>query len=313
MTNLQVELQTHLSDERDAALRQALEDHLKNVFSPFAHDIDLSFYAVDDEGRRLEHRSAVMEAEQETYVIELPAADYFHSALANVASEPLVQLLDDELRDESRLSQKAGSPAASHTAGLFSARLPLTVHRDENEKYDVNLYMVNSAGALIVHRDSCDYVSATCELMGLADGFTVCDSSFTYSPDMLVEADFVDAEPYLNPAPTKAGEADTTAVPHWRVTPAIFCGVGFPSRDAVAKSDGDIWQFALNVLLKDGTVTRSVISMATPLPAGGLRLLRGWLHGDGSFEPEPVPDVIISGISITLDWKEGMIYNPVLE
>ena len=107
---------------------------------------------------------------------------------------------------------------------------------------------------------------------------------------------------------------DTTGTTHWRVEPALFCGIGLPSRDASSTKaeEETVWRGAVNVTLKDGTTTRTIISVATPLEAGKLVILRGWLHADGGYEPEPVPDLIVSGISIMLDWREGLIIEPVL-
>lgn len=305
ITNVKVQLQTRLSDKRDEAIRRALEDYLAGIFTEYARDVDLSFYATDEEGLRLEHRTAIMDAGQATYEIELPAREYDHLAVANVATEPHVYLTGDDFRDRSQVLQTASEPLPSQTAGLFSARMPITVNRDESESFDVNLYMINSAAALVLHRDSCDFISATCEILGLADGFMVSDSLFTFATETHVSAPGI--------------PVDTTGVEYnWNMTPALFCGVSFPSHDPVnTKADAEeeeetLWQMALNVTLLDGTTTRTVISVASPLPAGELVILRGWLHADGSYEPEPVPDVILSGLSVTLDWKKGTQFDPEL-
>lgn len=303
VTNVQIQLQTRLSDKRDDALRRALEAHLGKIFAEYARDVDLSFYNTDEVGQRLEHRTAIMDADQATYEIELPARDYHHLALANVATESHVRLIGDELRDESQIAQGSSDPVPSQTAGLFSARMPITVHRDESETFDVNLYMVNSAAALVLHRDSCDFVTASCEFLGLAEGFRVSDSLFTFTRELRVAAPEI-------PVDTTGSEFN------WNTTPALFCGVAFPSRDAApTKADEEpetLWKVAVNVTLKDGTTTRTEISVATPLEAGNLVILRGWLHENGGFEPEPVPDVMLSGLSVTLDWKEGTKFDPEL-
>lgn len=302
-TNVQDQVEARLSDKRDEALRRALEGHLAGIFTEYARDVDLSFYDTDEAGQRQEHRTAVMNADQATYEIELPAREYHHLALANVATEPHVRLTGDELRDESSVVQAASDLLPSQTLGLFSARMPLTVHRDESETFDVNLYMLNSAAALVMHRDSCDYVAASFEILDMADSFRVSDSLYTFAKSTRVLSEEI--------------PVDTTGTVHWRVEPALFCGVGLPSRDASStKAEGEteetLWRFAVNVTLQDGTTTRTVISVATPLEAGRLVILRGWLHGDGSYEPEPVPDLILSGMSIMLDWREGPDFNPVL-
>ena len=300
VTNVQDQVEARLSDKRDEALRRALEGHIAGIFTEYARDVDLSFYDTDEAGQRVEHRTAVMNADQATYEIELPARDYHHLSLANVASEPHVRLTGDELRDESSVVQATSDILPSQSLGLFSARMPLTVHRDESETFDVNLYMLNSAVALVMHRDSCDYVSASFEILDLADSFCVSDSLYTFAKSSRVQSQEI--------------PVDTTGTVHWKVEPALFCGVGFPSRDASqTKADEEtVWRGAVNVTLQDGTTTRTEISVATPLEAGRLVILRGWLHADGGYEPEPVPDLIISGLSIALGWREGTIHEPEL-
>lgn len=303
VTNVEVQLKTRLSDMRDEALRQALEKHLGGVFAEYARDIDLSFYATDEEGRRLEHRTAVMDADQATYEIDLPARDYDHLALANVASEPQVRLTGDDYRDQSLVVQTAAEHVPSQVTGLFSARKSMTVRRDESETFDVNLYMLNSAVAVVLHRDSCDFVTASCELLDLADGFRVSDSVYTFTRATQVE--------------TLSLPVDTVGRGHWNIEPALFCGVALPSRDSVAtRADGDepetLWRAALNVTLQDGSVTRTEIAVASPLLAGNLMVLRGYLHENGGFEPEPVPDMVLGGVSVSLNWKNGNQFDPEL-
>ena len=305
ITNLPEEMDGQLSDERDRPLQLALEDHLKDIFAEYARDVDLSFYATDPAGQRLEHRSAVMNAGQATYEIALPAADYHHLALANLAGNPVVQLTGADLRDETCLQQQAGEVVDSHTTGLFSARLPLSVQRNESRTFDVNLYMVNDAGALVVHRDSCDYVSIRAELLDLASGFRVCDSLYDFSARTSVSARLIDAAPFVE-----------EGRPQWNKLPALLCGVGFPSLDTPVKADEAIWRFALYVTLQDGTTTLSLISIGVPLQAGHLKIIRGYLKPDGRFVPgppgpEPSKEPVV-GVSVQLDWREGMHFEPPL-
>lgn len=326
VTNVQTELQQKLGDPRDLPLQLALEEHLRSIFSGYAHDVDLSFYSTDTIGERKEHRHAIMDAGQVTYEIELPAADYHHLALANLEQNKVVHLEDSEWRDASRLRQQSGDAINSHNTGLFSSRVPMSVHRDENQQFNVDLYMVNSACALAVNVDSCSFLSIRAEFYDLADGFFVCDSLFTYETNPAVRAEYIDATPYLeearkrNALTTKAGEPDDSS---WEEMPFLFCGVGFPSRDvSPADSDvpGQIWRCVLYVTLSDGSITRSVISVGEPLFAANLKIIRGWLHIDGSFEPglppEPGPpppiDDMVCGVSITLGWHEGIHFEPEL-
>ena len=325
--NLRSEIDDQLDDERDLPIRLALEDHLKNIFAEFAHDVDLSFYDVDAQGQRLEHRSAIMDAGQATYEIELPPADYRHLALANLMGNQEVKLEEEALRDSARLVQVAGLSLPSHETGLFTARQPITVHRNEDRTFEVNLYMANDAGALVVHRDSCDYQAIRADLLDLADRFRITDSLYSYGSDAVIEADLVDVEPFVAIARqqqggTKAGEADSTGTPEWKKTPALLCGVGFPSRDQsipTATVPGTVWRMALYVTLRDGSVTQSVIAIDKPLQAGSVVVIRGWLRADGSFVPGPPPgpgpeppEDHVVGVSVMLDWQQGMHFEPVL-
>lgn len=326
ITNVQTELQQKLGDPRDLPLQLALEDHLKTVFSGYAHDVDLSFYSTDTTGERKEHRHAIMDAGQVTYEIELPAAEYYHLALANLEQNKVVWLEDSEWRDASHLQQRPGETVDSHNTGLFSSRLPMSVHRDENQQFNVNLYMVNCACALAINVDSCSFQSIRAEFYDLADGFCVYDSLYTYDTNPALRAEFVDANPYLDEA-RQRDEAKTKAedeIPSWGQMPYLFCGVGFPSLDnspAGSEVPGRIWRCVLYVTLDDGSITRSVISIGEPLNAANLKIIRGWLHIDGSFEPglppEPGPgptpvDDMVCGVSIMLGWHEGIHFDPEL-
>ena len=333
ITNMQTEMDDKLDDERDRPLRLALEDHLKDIFAEFAHDVDLSFYAPDEEGRRLEHRAAIMDAGQATYEIELKAADYYHLALANLEGNRVVKLTDPEMLGTSSLLQvqSAEQTVASHNTGLFSARLPISVHREESQSFEVNLYMANCAAALIVHTDSCAFSAIRAETYDLANGFSVYDSVYSYAVNPYVTSSLIDVEPFVEQvrraARTKGGEVDTSDVPMWTKTPSLFCSVGFPSRDespAESSVEGRIWRINLYVTLEDGSVTKNVISLGEPLQAAHLKIIRGWLQGDGSFVPGlppepgpgpgpgPGPDEMVVGVSVQLDWKEGMHFDPVL-
>ena len=80
----------------------------------------------------------------------------------------------------------------------------------------------------------------------------------------------------------------------------------FPSKDLKATTatssdtESGIWDFAVEVTL-NGTVTRSVLHVNTPLKAGSLKIIKAQIAGDGRIITQ-TPDV---GVSVTLDWKPG--------
>ena len=66
--------------------------------------------------------------------------------------------------------------------------------------------------------------------------------------------------------------------------------------------DEEDYLFPLTQTLPDGTVTQSVLSMPAPLLAGELAILKGMVQDTGVVTTED-PDV---GVSVTLDWHQGM-------
>ena len=97
-TNLRTQIQTVLRSRFETEVADLLEDSLKNIFREYAHDVDLSFYIQND---RSYHDSKVMDANQATYELELPANDYRHLALANIGEEKEV---DDDCANENRFA-----------------------------------------------------------------------------------------------------------------------------------------------------------------------------------------------------------------
>ena len=88
--------------------------------------------------------------------------------------------------------------------------------------------------------------------------------------------------------------------------------------------------------LQDNTITRSEIYIGKPLQAGHLLIIKGWLMANGGFTgtpehapynpnpggpdfpeppepPEPVNDSTVVGVSVALDWKDGITINPSLQ
>ncbi len=338
ITNLTIELDTKLGSDKDIPLRRAIDDYLKDIFVKTARDVDLSFYAVDDEGERKEHRTEMMNSGQATYVIRIPADDYKHLGIANLSGERSVGLVGDEFSHSSALAQKSVERVASHNTGLFTARKDMNVLQGVDQTFDVNLYMANDAAAFIIHRDSCDYRKITMEIEGLADTFFVRDSVFSYDLHTLVYADYIDATPFVEDAQgwstgisgaddgrfsTKAGDfVHDPMYDTWTRVPAIFCGVGFPSKDEGQGKTIDgidepvLWVAHIYVTLSDGTTTKNSVYIGDRLPAGSLLIYRGWLRGDGSFVPGPPggggEKGLVAGVSVTLDWKQGPHFDPEL-
>ena len=65
ITNMSIEIETQLDEINDKDVIEALREYLKNIFTDFAHDVDLSFYDTQGDSARLYHDQHVMDAKME--------------------------------------------------------------------------------------------------------------------------------------------------------------------------------------------------------------------------------------------------------
>ena len=337
ITQKDQEMDDKLGTDKDLPLRMALEDYLADIFVERALDADLNFYSLPADSRVLQARDDWNAAER-TCGLEFPAGDYSNLAAANLSGNGVVSLTGSEAGATAYFDQNAEDVVESHKTGLFTGRAPMMriLERTAGQHFDVDLYMANDAGGLVLNVDSCDVRGIRCQIEGLADGFNLQDSTYTYDAHTLVECDLVDAQPYVAPLGGQGGSARPAWVwdekwDLWKKTPVILCGVGFSSRAASDKLVADqpvYWVLHLYVTIGDGTTTKSTIYAGDRLPAAHLKLIKGWLLGDGSFTPDPpVPpgpgpeppeppgpggDDIVVGVDVELQWSQGPIFNPVL-
>ena len=314
VTNMDDELESVLADAADAPVREALRSRFEGVFTDYALDIDISFYPADataDAARR-RHAQETMDGNRAEYAFYLPAEAYRNLAIANTRYEQrqgrgAVALTADTLATTAQLATTAAGITAdtleSHSVGLFTARKDLAVPQSTDTVFEVPLYMANSALALVID-------SATSEgrvrafrtfAADMADRFTVSDSTYHFGhPDALWRT-------------TVLSPAEGTKTAYWTVC--------FPSHDepltAAARrrpasrleydyTDGDTyWRLVCLALMADGTTTRTVLSIREPLRAAQLKIIKAWLLPDGSVRPN---DNEI-GTSVTLDWKEGLVFE----
>ena len=198
ITNIQMEIGTALKLDADIPVALALRNNLKNIFSDHAHDVDLSFYDVYDPMSVLGHFTDIIDANQATYTLNIPAREYMHLAIANIKENEQVDLVDDSYCHSSRLVQKKGSGdpevVAPHTTGLFTARQHMDILGNLNESFNVNLYMANCATALVVDNAAegtpiiKDFKAYT---TGFATSFNIADSTFTFDSNPLIKADLI--------------------------------------------------------------------------------------------------------------------------
>ena len=302
VTNVTTELTSVLDQEGDVYVADALKAYLAPVFTDFAHDVDLSFYDVSEPYERLEHKNEIMDANQTSYTIYLPSREYSHTAVANLQENGSVSLEDSEHLPGSKLMQHTDvraddSTVSPHRTGLFTARLDMDVKASQDQHFDVTLYMVNAATALVLDTSEAPTIQGIKVFAdGFATEFQVADSSYVFGANPLVMTDDL---------PVTGGKQ------------RCFASVHFPSRDPqpggtkviidtqdpfVAQDAADaLWQWRCYVTIADGTVTETVLGITKPLRPGGLKILKAKVHDTGIVTTED-PTV---GVSVTLEWQDA--------
>ena len=320
VTNMTTEMKTQLSTETELNLAQALRTHLSDVFTDFAHDVDLSFYDTQGDSLRLQHDEHIMDANQASYTLYLPMRHYMHLAVANIVNNPLVDLFNDERCHTAQLA-RIGTPSASpvlrgelgdivqsHTTGIFTARQSMEVREGVDQQFNVHLFMANCAAVLVIDTIGSGVREMKVYATGFATGFNIADSAFIYSSKPpLVIANQVKAE--------DGNEGEVA-----------FCTVNFPSREPeeseaatrvviettdpfVAPTAKErLWEFRIYATSHDGSTTESILYIRRPLRAGQLMIIKVKARPDGSVT---TGDPTI-GINVTLNWNDNGHYNEEL-
>ena len=313
VTNITTELNTKLTTQTDIQLADILRQTLGDVFTDYAHDVDLSFYDTQGDSIRLQHDEHFMDANQASYTLNLPMREYMHLATANILDNPLVTLDADDKCHGAKLKQMERDTIDSHTTGVFTARQPMEVLEGIDQNFVVRLYMANCAAALVIdprgHNTEGIQVYAT----GFATGFQICDSAYIFS----------EKSPIVR---------TMKLVPKSESEEVGFCCVTFPSREpdmtnqtrtvieteepfVSGESDEALWEFRVYVPSKNregtraaDTFTQSLVGVKKSQRAGELTIIKVYMGDNGEMISEN-PEV---GVSVTLDWKQGGIYTPDL-
>lgn len=296
VTNMTTELQTQLTTMTELSVANALTKRLENIFTDYAHDVDLSFYDTEGALNRLQHDQHIMNANQSSYTLTLPMRKYMHLAVANITDNKVVSLKDDEYSPSSILQQANGKLTdgieilPSHTTGLFTARQPMEVLSGVDQTFNVHLYMANSATTLVLDTKGQPYTDLKVYATGFANTFYIRDSLYV----------FTDTSPLV--------EAERVATDNELL---CFCSVNFPSRDALpasaktrAEKTSSLWQFKVYLTKPDGSITETVLDINEPLKAGDLKIIKGELDDDGAVRPYNST----VGVSVTLNWNSAGDY-----
>lgn len=297
-TEISTELETSLSTELEMSAALALREHLKGIFTDFAHDVDLSFYDVVGDSLRLHHEEHIMDANQSSYSLNIPVRSYMHTALANLLDNPQVTVAGDDFCHRARLKQPDRDTLDSHTTGLYTARLPMDIQDGVDQNFSVHLYMANAATAVVVDTAGCRLRDLRLFTTGFASGFSVCDSiyHFEQKPPLFRMEQL--------PLPQEEG-CCFTSIHFPSRNPADASKSVIDSQDPFVSEDArdPLWYLQVYATLADGSVTRTVLGVTKPLLAGQLEILKLKVIPGG--EAQPVSGSL-AGVAVTLDWGPGM-------
>ena len=311
VTNVQTEIETELSLVTEQHAAKALREYLKDIFSDFAHDVDLSFYDDQPPMEVLQHFTDIMDANQTEYTLHLPVRQYMHLAVANIVDNHLVGLSGEQQCHSSILKQTTpdGKSITPHNTGLFTARLPMDIIEGIDQQFKVNLYMANCATALVMDRSKAPALKGISAFTtGFAESFGIADSTYTFDSEFLVKADELAVEdgpfgcwvtvnfpsrdvkgPGPSPAPA-AGKTPSTKVVIETTDPFI-----------AASADESLWEWRVYVTLADDTVVETCLGLAKPLRAGQLKILKVRIDTDGRI----IPDDATVATSVNMNWQAG--------
>ena len=303
ITNVQTEINTILGLDADIHVATELRTYLKDIFTDFAHDVDLSFYDYNEPRPILHHFSDIIDANQTSYTLHLPVHEYMHLAVANIADNHLVGLDSEQNCGTSRLlqlTQPDSEVISSHNTGLFSARLPMQIIEGIDQNFLVRLYMVNCATALIVDKTGAPAIEKMSAFTtGFASSFNIADSTYVFESNPLVRADKLDIADGIEDC---------------------FVTVQFPSRDTrpdtrvvvettdpfiAENADEGLWEWDVYVTMPDGSVTRTRLGLVQPLRAGQLKIVRVHIGDTG----EIIPYDSRVGASVQLNWQSSGEFN----
>ena len=256
VTNMTTELKTQLTTETDLQIADALKQELGNIFTDYAHDVDLSFYDTEGDSTRLQHDEHFMDANQASYALNLPMRRYMHLATANILDNELVTLENGNSCHEAMLKQVDRDTIDSHSTGLFTARQPMEVLEGIDQNFNVHLYMANCSATLVIDpRGHGQLDKIRVFSTGFATGFNICDSVYHFDA----------RSPIIRTTRTTIEGEDKLA----------FSSVTFPSREPQQTSTRSVieteepfitvpgeplWEMQVYVPQPDGSITKNVLT-----------------------------------------------------
>ena len=286
-SNMDQELQSRLGAPSQQEVRDLLHGYLDGYFACTASDIHLSFYETLDAALPLyTEKEEAFSGHEQVYRLDFPVSAYRNLSVANLPAEGGSVAFSGGGHPASASLVQAVSENRSqpHGAALYAGRKDFLVPYGTDAREEVRLFMANCASALVVDASQAgsEVEGLTVYVDGMATEFHLWDSSYVYTPDVLVETRELD---------TRDGSIRS------------FVSVHFPSPDNATKAEEEpIWRWLAYVKMKDGTINESRLNLTDPLPAGQLKVLTARLTDTGIVTTE---DTSV-GVSVTLDWSPGM-------
>lgn len=287
-TELSLQLRTDLVLETDTNVRMALERWLDPIFTDKAKDIDLRFY--NDETDVIRHQiQDVINDNRTSYTIRLPKENYMHLAVANIADNHQAHISAGERSATMAVVLSDQTELSPLTTGVYTARLPMVV-TDSTRRFDVHLYMVTAAVAVVIHTEACpDWQSLSGYMSGSASGFSIRDSVFYYtrSPKILMERVPIEQNAPMHKSPQSAPN-----------DALCYATVSLPTQDDKP------WSITATATLTDNRHTTTTLTIEKPLAAGDLRVFTFYMDADGKLNPDPESSQEV-GATVEVDWGEG--------
>jgi len=296
VTNVTTEIETELSLDATAAVSSALKGYMGEVFTDFAHDVDLGFYDVTGDSLRLHHISYIIDDSEATYKLVIPQRRYVHIAAANLLENGFSSLDNVEKCHDAVLRQEQKDTLDSQKTGLYAAMVPMEVVLGEDQHFDVKMHMVNCASSLVLDTLGSKVKDVRVFVSGFASEFDICDSLYRFKNDPIIRTNNVPVD--------EPGHMCFVAV-HFptRETPETRSVV--ETTDPFVSEDGDsdftLWTITVYVYLQDGSITRNILSVSNSIRPGQFRIIKGKLFLDGSVDPMDTQ----VGVLVSPQWKEG--------
>lgn len=309
VTNISTEVQTQLTATTDVALAATLKSYLSEIFTDYAKDVNLMFFGTGNDSTLLHQDEHIMNNSEHSYTLYIPRQRYMHLAVANINDDPLVQLEDYKDCHSAVLRQVAGDTIDSHNTGIFTARQLMEMKEGVDQTFNVKLYMANSSAMLVVDPQGHDVSKMQVFPTGFATAFFVADSVYEFkSPAPIIRAKRLEPDENGNVGfvsvnfPSREPSTPPQAAPTTRT-------VIETTEPFIASSNNEaLWEFRVYIPQPDGTITETILGIRDPLRAGQLKIIKVRVGDNGQLESE-TPNV---GVSVTLDWNPGGVYNPTL-